>query len=71
VILVVGKVLISALVAVELAFAPPVWVHWAVWPALTLMLALWLLPRVKGAIVAFQWASRMHGFGADERSHAD
>lgn len=63
VILIVGKVLIGTLVAVEVAFAPPVWVHWAVWPALTLMLTLWLLPRVKGTIVAFQWATRMHGFG--------
>lgn len=26
-------------------------------------LSLWMLPRLKGAIVAFQWAKRMHGFG--------
>jgi uncharacterized protein (DUF983 family) len=26
-------------------------------------LSLWLLPRLKGIIVAFQWAKRMHGFG--------
>lgn len=26
-------------------------------------LSLYLLPRLKGAIVAFQWAKRMHGFG--------
>lgn len=26
-------------------------------------LALYMLPRVKGAIVAFQWSKRMHGFG--------
>ncbi len=25
-------------------------------------LSLYLLPRLKGAIVAFQWAKRMHGF---------
>jgi uncharacterized protein (DUF983 family) len=37
-------------------------VHWAIWPALTLGLTLWLLPRVKGMVVAFQWAKRMHGF---------
>ena len=63
VVLIVGMVLIGTLVAVERVFAPPVWVYWAVWPALTLMLTLWLLPRVKGTIVAFQWANRMHGFG--------
>ena len=26
--------------------------------------SLYLLPRLKGLIVAFQWAKRMHGFGA-------
>lgn len=26
-------------------------------------LSLYLLPRLKGAIVGFQWARRMHGFG--------
>ena len=26
-------------------------------------LSLYLLPRLKGAIVAFQWAREMHGFG--------
>lgn len=25
-------------------------------------LALWLLPRIKGAMIGFQWAKRMHGF---------
>jgi uncharacterized protein (DUF983 family) len=27
-------------------------------------LSLYLLPRLKGAIVGFQWAKRMHGFGS-------
>ena len=63
VILIVGKLLIGALLYVEMAFAPPLWVHWALWPAVTLALVLWLLPRVKGSIVGFQWSQRMHGFG--------
>lgn len=29
----------------------------------TVALSLYLLPRLKGAIVAMQWANRMHGFG--------
>ncbi len=28
-------------------------------------LSLYLLPRLKGVVVAIQWARRMHGFGAD------
>jgi len=31
---------------------------------LTVALALFLLPRMKGMFVALQWAKRMHGFGA-------
>lgn len=28
-------------------------------------LSLFLLPRLKGALVAVQWAKRMHGFGEE------
>jgi uncharacterized protein (DUF983 family) len=70
VILIVGHVLIFGLVTVETALNPPIWVHWAIWPALTLLMTLWLLPRVKGTIVAFQWATRMHGFGASGNTDA-
>ena len=61
-ILIVGHVLVSGLLTVEVNFAPPLWVHWAIWPALTLGLTLWLLPRIKGMVVALQWAKRLHGF---------
>jgi len=61
-ILIVGHVLVSSLLIVEVNFAPPLWVHWSIWPAMTLGLTMWLLPRVKGMVVAFQWAKRMHGF---------
>jgi uncharacterized protein (DUF983 family) len=30
----------------------------------TVGLSLYLLPRIKGALVALQWAKRMHGFGS-------
>lgn len=62
-ILVVGHVIASLLMTVESSFRPPLWVHYAIWPALTLAMSLWLLPRFKGAVVAMQWAWRMHGFG--------
>ena len=67
-ILIVGHVLVSSLLTVEVNFAPPLWVHWSLWPAITLGLTMWLLPRVKGMVVAFQWAKRMHGF--DDRNGA-
>lgn len=67
-ILIVGHVLVGGLLSVENAFRPPLWVHWAIWPALTLGLTLWLLPRIKGMVVALQWANRLHGFGVSGRS---
>jgi uncharacterized protein (DUF983 family) len=62
-IVVVGHLVGALLLSVETAFTPPMWLHFAVWPTLALGLTLWLLPRVKGAVVAMQWAWRMHGFG--------
>lgn len=61
-ILIVGHILGSLLLSVETALRPPLWVHWAVWPTLGIILTLWLLPRVKGMVVAMQWTWRMHGF---------
>ena len=34
----------------------------SLWIPLALLLTLVTLPRIKGAIVALQWALRMHGF---------
>ena len=31
-------------------------------------LSLYLLPRLKGAVIGFQWARRMGGFGSDDRA---
>lgn len=66
----VGHVIVGGLVTVEFTWGPPVWVHWAAWPALTLLLTLLLLPRIKGTVVALQWALKMHGF-EDEASRQD
>ena len=40
----------------------PIWIHMAIWPALTVILCLALLPRFKGALIGYQWALGMHGF---------
>jgi uncharacterized protein (DUF983 family) len=61
-ILILGHVIVAAILPVERAFAPPLWVHAALWLPLTLGLALFMLPRIKGAIVGLQWAFYMHGF---------
>lgn len=62
-ILIVGHIVVPLMLHVELEYLPPIWVHMAVWPALTLLLTLALLPRIKGAVIGWQWALRMAGFG--------
>jgi uncharacterized protein (DUF983 family) len=62
VIIVVGHVVVPALLAVEVAYAPPAWLQLAIWLPLTLFSALALLQPTKGAIVGLQWQTGMHGF---------
>lgn len=70
-ILIVGHVIGALMLAVEERNDTlPLWLHAAVWPALTLALCLLLLPRVKGALIGLQWALRMHGFGSDKDEDA-
>lgn len=62
-ILVVGKVAMAVYLAIYLAWAPAPWVMITICWTVALAMALWLLPRFKGALVALQWSQRMHGFG--------
>jgi uncharacterized protein (DUF983 family) len=41
----------------------PIWMPIVAGLVLALALSLALLPRVKGALIGWQWALRMHGFG--------
>ncbi|MDX2309126.1 MAG: DUF983 domain-containing protein [Hyphomicrobium sp.] len=60
---IVGHIVVGGVLALEQAYAPATWVHMVIWLPLTVILSLWLLPRVKGALIGLQWALRMHGFG--------
>lgn len=62
-IVIVGHLIVGGVLAAEKAFKPSSLTHMLLWLPLTLALSLWLLPRVKGALVGLQWALRMHGFG--------
>jgi uncharacterized protein (DUF983 family) len=61
-IVIVGHIVVSLVLAVEIALRPPLWLHAALWLPLTLILTLVLLPPIKGALIGLQWALRMHGF---------
>jgi uncharacterized protein (DUF983 family) len=64
-IVIVAHVIVGAMLVVEQQFAPPSWLHMVIWLPLTLIMSLWLLPRVKGSLIGLQWALRMHGFGGE------
>jgi uncharacterized protein (DUF983 family) len=61
-ILIVGHLMAPIFLAVYAAFRPEPLVNAAIFSAGVIALSLYLLPRLKGAIVALQWAKRMHGF---------
>jgi len=62
-ILIVGHILAPLIYFVFVEYRPEPLVLASVFVTLTVALALYLLPRIKGMLVALQWAKRMHGFG--------
>lgn len=60
--IIVGHLLVPPMVAVQLATRFSVVTYMAVCIPLIGLSAAALLQPIKGAIVAFQWAMRMHGF---------
>jgi uncharacterized protein (DUF983 family) len=62
VIFVLGHTIVPAALAVEIDYAPPMWLHFLIWLPLITMSALALLQPTKGVVVALQWQLGMHGF---------
>jgi len=63
-ILIVGHLMAPMLLFVFTTWRPDPMVLAGMFTAATVGLSLFLLPRLKGAMVALQWAKRMHGFAA-------
>jgi uncharacterized protein (DUF983 family) len=62
VIVLIGHITIPAVLIVEEAFAPPIWLQYLIWLPFIAFGALALLQPTKGAVVALQWHLGMHGF---------
>ncbi len=63
-ILIVGHVMAPVILWLFTEYRPDPLVLATVISVGCVALSLYLLPRLKGALVALQWAKRMHGFGA-------
>ena len=64
----VGHIVLSLAVSVQVAFAPAMWVHMALWLPMILTLSLTMLPPIKASLVGLQWALRLHDFDTDDNS---
>lgn len=62
-ILIVGHVLGPLMLWAFTRWRPDPLVLASIFSVGTVAMSLYLLPRLKGALVALQWAKRMHGFG--------
>ena len=67
VIVIVGHIVVPLALYIETNYAPPMALQLSVYLSLTLFGSLALLQPVKGAVVALQWALRMHGFDEHPR----
>ncbi|MGB5560322.1 MAG: DUF983 domain-containing protein [Paracoccaceae bacterium] len=61
-ILIVGHIMAPSILIVFTTFRPEPMVLFTGFAIGCVALSLYLLPRLKGLMVAFQWARRMHGF---------
>jgi len=62
-ILVVGHLLAPMIHVIYSHFRPEPLVFATGLTVAAVAMSLWLLPRLKGVVVAIQWSRRMHGFG--------
>lgn len=60
--LIAGHILVPILSLVLMTTTLSIYTHLAIWLPLTAVVTIGLLQPVKGAIIALQWALRMHGF---------
>ena len=67
-ILIVGHLMAPLFLITFIKFRPEPITLIAIFSVGTVALSLFLLPRLKGALIGLQWAKRMHGFG---QVHAD
>lgn len=68
-ILIVGHLMAPLIMWAFIAWRPDPVVLATVFSIGCIAASLYLLPRLKGAIVGYQWAKRMHGFGSPPPVH--
>ena len=62
-ILIVGHLMAPGLHIYFVNFRPEPLTLASIFSVGCVILSMYLLPRIKGALIAYQWARRLHGFG--------
>jgi uncharacterized protein (DUF983 family) len=70
VIMIVGHIVVPLMMFAEQTYDWSMGLHAIVWMTLTLVLTFGLIQPVKGALIGYQWALKMHGFDPEE-THPD
>lgn len=70
-IFIVGHIIVTGVLVLEVAYQPSMWVHMALWLPLTVLMSMALLSPIKGAVVGLQWALYMHGFDPNSEDEFD
>ena len=66
-IFILDHIIIPLMILVEKLYQPSIAIHMSIFIPLCLIMALYLLPRIKGALIGLQWSLFMHGFEEDAR----
>ena len=66
IIFILGFIVVPLALLFEAQFAPPMWVHLAIWPVVILGGALALLRPMKGVLIALQYHHRASESGAQD-----
>lgn len=66
VIVIVGHLMVGIILHMEMVVRIPALYYLAVILPATVLMSLWLLPIVKGAVINLQWAKYMHGFAPNQ-----
>ncbi|HEY1545497.1 MAG TPA: DUF983 domain-containing protein [Xanthobacteraceae bacterium] len=70
VIVVLGHLVVPLILAVEVAYAPPIWLQYLIWLPLVAVGTVALLQPTKGAVVALQWQLGLDDFEPAKKRRA-
>lgn len=65
-VVIVGHIGVGGFTLAEALTTMPGWLHLAIWIPIMILMSVLLMQPLKGAVIGFQWANYMHGFGGED-----